>query len=228
MRNDFDDELFTMEHLSNEALKNISYITLPFQQAAKESIDKIVHLAEDVYRENQSGVLLNFMHTDPKISAMYDFFSSGEFTIYFFYNDLYVGYVLGKNNICQKYKILNFDGGKMEKDEETKRISFLSGRVIVMLLFKKYAKIETKTVGANKRYKDINCKYTNDTNSDITFLDSTWFTNLVKSEGFNVRGHFRLQPKKKNGEWTKELIWISEFEKTGYNRKAKKLSYEVQ
>ena len=23
--------------------------------------------------------------------------------------------------------------------------------------------------------------------------------------------HFRLQPKKKDGEWTKELIWINEF-----------------
>jgi hypothetical protein len=36
-----------------------------------------------------------------------------------------------------------------------------------------------------------------------------------------VSGHFRLQPKKSNGEWTKELIWIDEFGKTGYTSNAK-------
>lgn len=51
-------------------------------------------------------------------------------------------------------------------------------------------------------------------------MDSKWFTNLVKSDGFKVRGHFRFQPKKKDGVWTKELIWINEFEKSGYNREA--------
>jgi hypothetical protein len=29
---------------------------------------------------------------------------------------------------------------------------------------------------------------------------------------------------KKNGEWTKELIWISEFEKTGYTAPARKIA----
>jgi hypothetical protein len=51
-------------------------------------------------------------------------------------------------------------------------------------------------------------------------MDSTWFTQLVISNAFNVRGHFRLQP---CGPELKErkLIWIQDFQKSGYTRKAK-------
>lgn len=98
--------------------------------------------------------------------------------------------------------------------------------VLFIWLFKKYAQVETKYLPPNKRVKDINCKYVNDTSLGITHLDSRWFTNLVKSDAFKVRGHFRLQPKKKDGEWTKELIWITDFEKKGYTSKARKLSLE--
>lgn len=93
-----------------------------------------------------------------------------------------------------------------------------------ILMFKKYAQVETVLNPAGKTTRDIKCKYVNDTSLDITHLDSTWFTTLIKSEEFTVNGHFRLQPKKKDGVWVKELIWISEFKKTGYTRKAKILN----
>jgi len=57
-------------------------------------------------------------------------------------------------------------------------------------------------------------------------LDSKWFTTLVKSDAFHVRGHFRLQPKKKDGEWTKELIWINDFQKEGYTAPARRLQQQ--
>ena len=48
-------------------------------------------------------------------------------------------------------------------------------------------------------------------------MDCTWFTTIVRNECFSVRGHFRLQPQKDNtGNWTKELIYINEFQKHGY------------
>ncbi len=99
--------------------------------------------------------------------------------------------------------------------------------VMTVLLFQKYAQVETKYLPAKQKVKDINCNYKNDTSFDITYLDSTWFTNLVKSDAFKVRGHFRLQPKKKEGEWTKELIWITEFEKHGYTAPARKLNLQA-
>lgn len=92
--------------------------------------------------------------------------------------------------------------------------------LILISMFKSYASVETKYIAPkSKTTKDLKT-YRNDTNLGITYLTSKWFTNLVRSEGFTVRGHFRLQPKKVNGEWTKELIWIDSFEKSGYTSKA--------
>lgn len=96
--------------------------------------------------------------------------------------------------------------------------------VCFFYLMKSYAQVETKELKPKQKLRDISCKYMNNTNMNITYLDSKWFTNLVKSDGFNVRGHFRLQPKKKEGVWTKELIWINDFQKTGYTAPAKILS----
>jgi hypothetical protein len=93
---------------------------------------------------------------------------------------------------------------------------------ILLLNFIKYAEVETKYLPAGQKVKGVNCKYINETRSNVKILDSTWFTELVKSDAFKVRGHFRLQPKKRNGEWTKELIWIKDFEKGSYIRRAGK------
>ena len=109
---------------------------------------------------------------------------------------------------------------------EEKQIKYFEKSLAIIILFKmfkSYADVETKVLKPHSKLKTISCKYVNDTKLELTYLDSKWFTNLVKSEGFNVRGHFRLQPKKKNGQWTKELIWINKFEKTGYTAKARKL-----
>lgn len=95
---------------------------------------------------------------------------------------------------------------------------------MLITLFIKYADVETKLLLPGRKDEGITCNYKNDTRTKITFLDSKWFTTLVKSDAFKVRGHFRLQPKKKDGEWTKELIWINEFEKSGYTAPARKLS----
>ena len=56
---------------------------------------------------------------------------------------------------------------------------------------------------------------------DFDIIDSTWFTTLINSSAFNVRGHFRLQPFGTDLK-EKKLIWIKEFQKSGYKRIAKK------
>jgi len=95
--------------------------------------------------------------------------------------------------------------------------------VYTLLLFIKYCEIETKIVKAGKKENHIGIKYVNESKSNIQILDSTWFTTIVKSESFNVRGHFRLQPYGE-GLTQRKLIWISDFEKTGYTRTAKVLN----
>lgn len=96
----------------------------------------------------------------------------------------------------------------------------------IQFMFQKFASVEVVEVKAGKKIKTGKEKILNETGFDALYLDSKWFTTLVRSEGFNVRGHFRMQPKKKGGEWTKEIIWIDEFQKHGYTSPARKLRPE--
>lgn len=88
-------------------------------------------------------------------------------------------------------------------------------------LFLQFAHIETILLKPNRgAYEGPVCVYNNKTKSDIEIIDSTWFTNLVKSDAFKVRGHFRIQPFG-HGLKNRKLIWISDFTKHGYTREAK-------
>lgn len=96
--------------------------------------------------------------------------------------------------------------------------------IIAFCLFKKYCDIETKIIDPkkNRRAKIAGQKYVNETDKRIAVLDITWFTNLVVSGAFGVTGHLRWQPYGP-GLAQKKLIWISDYEKEGYTRKAKVL-----
>lgn len=95
--------------------------------------------------------------------------------------------------------------------------------LVTFLCFIKHVELETKIIKPISKGWHIGTKYVNETKRNIEILDSTWFTTIVRSEGFNVRGHFRMQP---CGPALSErkLIWISDFEKSGYTRTAKILN----
>lgn len=103
-------------------------------------------------------------------------------------------------------------------------LKLCNSSIVATLNFIKYAEIEVKYLEPKKVINDISCKYVNDTASKISVLDSKWFTTLIKSDAFKVRGHFRLQP---YGEGLKDrkLIWINDFVKDGYTAPARKLSH---
>src|SRR5688572_16516550 len=80
-------------------------------------------------------------------------------------------------------------------------------------LFINFAEVETKVMKPNAQIWDdrmVNAIYNNKTRNNITVIDSTWYTNLVSSGAFNVRGHFRLQPCGE-GRSKRKLTWINEF-----------------
>lgn len=110
-------------------------------------------------------------------------------------------------------------------------IEYLSAWYI-FLLFKKYANVETYLIEAGQKqfmevdFSPIDCKTPehkakNEAGIDVIVLDSLWYTTICREEGFMVSGHFRLQPKKINGKWTREIIYIAAYEKHGYHRQAK-------
>lgn len=101
---------------------------------------------------------------------------------------------------------------------------------IAILLFKEYAPLEIEVLGKHSKINKsiIKEKCVNDTGIDVTLLDSKWFREIIRTEGFSVSGHFRLQPyKDDNGEWKRKFIYINEFEKHGYHRHAIKNNHQI-
>ncbi len=78
---------------------------------------------------------------------------------------------------------------------------------------------EVETIHLNKKsgINHFNVKYSNDTNRNIKIFDSKWLRTIVMGDAFGVRGHFRFQP---YGDNKRKLIWIDDFVKNGYTRKA--------
>jgi hypothetical protein len=110
---------------------------------------------------------------------------------------------------------------KIETHDEM--LNVVLSAILSAELFINFAEVETKVMKPNTQIWDdkmVRAIYNNKTRNDITVIDSTWYTNLISSGAFKVRGHFRLQPCGPNNS-KRKLTWINEFEKEGYNRKAK-------
>lgn len=74
-----------------------------------------------------------------------------------------------------------------------------------------------KSYGTKKQHDALS----NDTNLPVTIINSCWNITSIRTEGFDVRGHFRLQPCGPGLSDTK-MIFIQPFKKEGYVRKAAK------
>jgi hypothetical protein len=203
------------------AMKNVSILTEPFISAylkSSKKIEEVLFNDNKPQKEiiNEQGVLCyknvvwfyslsskgdglfdgKFLHFNGKVLMC---FVNDDVNNSFITKDLLIPYGMNKEN--------GLDGYNQD--------------LIQILWFIKHCDIEIKELGAKKKLKDINCKYINDTDSNIKILDSTWFTTLIKKDSFNVRGHFRLQACGVDRQ-ERKLIWISEFEKDGYTRHFKR------
>lgn len=113
------------------------------------------------------------------------------------------------------------DDTSINLNEETLELLTLVQKVCFFLL---YADVETKIVNRNN-VSGVKCKdekVFSDINYPVEIIDSTYFTTIIRTEGFGVKGHFRLQA---CGEGMKQrkLIWVNDFIKHGYAREAGKL-----
>lgn len=89
---------------------------------------------------------------------------------------------------------------------------------IQILTYLIYGDITNRFIPANSSIKQGYSRFLNNSKTNITFVDTLW-KQRISTEGFKVSGHFRLQPIGE-GRLKRKLIWIEEFEKHGYNRKA--------
>ena len=131
----------------------------------------------------------------------------------------------GKEQNYMRYTIfrINTENGKINlPDSEKEETKILFKKFIQYLTFLEFSELETVTLKPNcKIGTKKNGKYLNDSNFDVTIVDSNWNKTIIVGE-FGVSGHLRLQPTN-NG---RKLIYIKEYVKRGYLRKSKKLEFE--
>lgn len=97
--------------------------------------------------------------------------------------------------------------------------------VMSFILFYNYTESETHIIhgvdtGKPRRLKLNDEKFLNDTTNIIEIIDTTYFTKLIRTGEFGVRGHFRVQRfGPRNSE--AKIIFINGYKKSGYTRGAK-------
>lgn len=119
------------------------------------------------------------------------------------------------------HKVFLWDEWGKDDQFETRMIADL----LKILTFLKYCPLETRLVKAGRKDGKGANKVLNETGADIEYIDSNWFTTIIRSEGFGVTGHFRLQPCGPNLA-DRKLIYIAPYEKQGYTRKARILNQQ--
>lgn len=92
--------------------------------------------------------------------------------------------------------------------------------ILTYLCLRKWAEVEiaecTTKIKKEVKKQKRTIVVTEDGLSYFTF-DSKWYTEICNNSDFKVSGHFRLQP---YGDGSRKLIYINEFVKHGYHRKA--------
>ena len=211
------------DYIKSKCMDNIQIFSDSFRKAAFGSAKCFNKIGEEVPEilksKKESGV---FVYNSNGCYMIYLYFPNDNIQIWFFENECltFVGvYDLNIDEFSCEYSSINLK--ETTKDEYT---AYVYNVFILPMLFKIFAKVEIEEGKSGKTIKSsiLGDKLKNKISLDVKVLDSTWFTTICRNEGFKVRGHFRLQPKKnEKGEWTKELIYINEFEKHGYHRQAK-------
>ena len=212
---------------AKEFKKEINVISKSFREASLKAKEKLSELIIDISTNDLSDILIkgtyiigDFVH----IINITHIKGSEDYNTLFYTFDRTGIPILMCNFNSDNFMVWGSRGYFKNENELSLAYKSTIGEIIIFSMFKKYAEVETKILRPHQKPREISCLYRNNTKMNLTFLDSKWFTTLVKSDAFKVNGHFRLQPCKIDDEWTKKIIWISDFMKSGYTSHAKILS----
>lgn len=93
--------------------------------------------------------------------------------------------------------------------------------LLPILIFLDTVEMQEKVVKANTKQRGISKKsgHTNLSEFDVAIITSAYFTKIYVEGGFEVSGHWRMQPCGP-GMQDRKLIYINPFVKDGYTRRA--------
>ena len=200
---------------------HIDIVSMPFLHAARVNREKILTLEtmREILKEPIYGTLIvgHYIHL---YYFLWDNGNVGHKCLTCFGEHLVsINTGIGSYLVNRDYK------GQLGIDLEPQSYDYFP---LYFHLFKKYAEVETVDALSMKKVKAPDGeKVLNESSFDMTYTDCSWFRNIVRREGFMVRGHFKLQAcKNEKKEWTHKLIYIEPYQKHGYTRTAKKVVSE--
>tara|TARA_R110002050_G_scaffold297339_1_gene458596 strand:+ start:18060 stop:19031 length:972 start_codon:yes stop_codon:yes gene_type:complete len=134
----------------------------------------------------------------------------------------------GTTQATNKYELTSNDevyGWDYSEQEGRSWYGKIHDYVMSFILFYNYTETETKVIhgidsGEQRRIKLNGEKFINSSKNDIEIIDSTYFTKMIRTGEFGVRGHFRVQSHGIGNSETK-IIFIEKYKKEGYTRGAK-------
>lgn len=140
---------------------------------------------------------------------------------------------------ASKNTFVKFDDGSLEitaykmsihhmfpKVLNTMMINCININLLMVTLFRTYSDHEIAVVNRSKKVLN-SVTYKSDNPYNISILDSSWYTSIVRNEGFLVNGHLKMQSCGVNHS-ERKLIYVDTYEKKGYVRKAKMLDYQTE
>lgn len=131
----------------------------------------------------------------------------------------------GSKNDGQMYWIMFFvkrETGELCQHFQHQDVKSIEEYVYKFLCFFYLAENEEQIIPAGKVYGTKKTgKVSNDFKFPLTVVTSNWNVTSIRTEGFGVRGHFRVQ-RTGRGRTNYEIIFIEPFTKKGYVRRSGK------
>lgn len=213
--------------------KNVSLISKPVWKLALDNYDRMVEVLKTDWIKDQMGAIL----FDGELYVYHTFTITDEMReknrevddieqcagcgviLQFDKNGLLVNGAF----VSSRVDYAGDGKRKLMYDSPVENIEFCANTftpILVMLAFMQYADTEVVYVenGQKKVCKTNNEVIQNTLGLPFRYIDSKWVREIVRTEGFKVSGHFRIQSTR-NG---KKLIYINEYQKHGYHRRAQK------
>jgi hypothetical protein len=217
-------EIFNiLKKVGTKTFAKIEYISDPFHAAMGSAASKL----NDLFTTAEVVAICNdkrgvFIMRD--LVVVYNFYSLIErdgilhYEILCTRGDVHVLHSFGTIN--GNTGIVETDSVEITQEYVDKGVETLS-YICAIFFFKKHVDIDQKVLEYNQKVLVNKDRMKNELKAKVTILDSTYFTEIISKGGFDVRGHWRMQPVGE-GRTERKLTWINPFEKTGYKRKAKK------